>query len=49
MMKYRLKEIEQERAERRHKNKGEGGRPPMWSSGQSSCLQIQRPGLDSRR
>jgi hypothetical protein len=22
--------------------------PPLWSSGQSSCLQIQRPGFDSR-
>jgi hypothetical protein len=22
-------------------------RPPLWSSGQSSCLQIQRPGFDS--
>jgi hypothetical protein len=25
------------------------GRPPLWYSGQSSCLQIQRSGLDSRR
>jgi hypothetical protein len=24
-------------------------RPPLWSSGQSSCLQIQRSGFDSRR
>jgi hypothetical protein len=24
-------------------------RPPLWSSSQSSCLQIQRPGIDSRR
>jgi hypothetical protein len=24
-------------------------RPPLWSSGQSSWLQIQRPGFDSRR
>jgi hypothetical protein len=24
-------------------------RPPLWSTGQSSWLQIQRPGLDSRR
>jgi hypothetical protein len=24
-------------------------RPPLWSSGQSSCLQIQRPGFGSRR
>jgi hypothetical protein len=24
-------------------------RPPLWSSGQSSCLQIQRSWLDSRR
>jgi hypothetical protein len=23
-------------------------RPPLWSSGQSSWLQIQRPGFDSR-
>jgi hypothetical protein len=23
-------------------------RPPLWSSGQSSCLQIQRPWFDSR-
>jgi hypothetical protein len=23
--------------------------PPLWSSGQSSCPQIQRPGFDSRR
>jgi hypothetical protein len=23
--------------------------PPLWSSGQRSCLQIQRPGFDSRR
>jgi hypothetical protein len=23
--------------------------PPLWSSGQSSCLQIRRSGLDSRR
>jgi hypothetical protein len=23
-------------------------RPPLWSSGQSSCLQIRRPGFDSR-
>jgi hypothetical protein len=23
-------------------------RPPLWSSGQSSWLQIRRPGLDSR-
>jgi hypothetical protein len=22
--------------------------PPLWSSGKSSCLQIQRPGFDSR-
>jgi hypothetical protein len=25
-----------------------GGRPPLWSSGQSSWLQIQRLGFDSR-
>jgi hypothetical protein len=24
------------------------GRPPLWSSGQSSWLQIRRPGFDSR-
>jgi hypothetical protein len=24
------------------------GGPPLWSSGQSSWLQIQRPGFDSR-
>jgi hypothetical protein len=24
-------------------------RPPLWSSGQSSWLQIQRPGFDSQR
>jgi hypothetical protein len=24
-------------------------RPPLWSSGQSSWLQIRRPGFDSRR
>jgi hypothetical protein len=24
-------------------------RPPLWSSGQSPCLQIQRSGFDSRR
>jgi hypothetical protein len=24
-------------------------KPPLWSSGQSSCLQIQRFGFDSRR
>jgi hypothetical protein len=23
--------------------------PPLWSSGQSFCLQIQRSGFDSRR
>jgi hypothetical protein len=23
-------------------------RPPLWSSGQSSCLQTRRPGFDSR-
>jgi hypothetical protein len=27
----------------------EESRPPLWSSGQSSWLQIQRPGFDSRR
>jgi hypothetical protein len=26
----------------------EESRPPLWSSGQSSCLHIQRPGFDSR-
>jgi hypothetical protein len=25
-----------------------GKRPPLWSSGQSSWLQIRRPGFDSR-
>jgi hypothetical protein len=25
-----------------------GDRPPLWSSGQSSWLQIRRPGFDSR-
>jgi hypothetical protein len=25
-----------------------GGRPPLWSSGQSSWLQTQRSGFDSR-
>jgi hypothetical protein len=27
----------------------EEGRPPLWSSGQSSWLQIQRSGFDLRR
>jgi hypothetical protein len=27
----------------------EESRPPLWSSGQSSCLHIQRSGFDSRR
>jgi hypothetical protein len=27
----------------------EGSRPPLWSSGQSSWLQFQRSGFDSRR
>jgi hypothetical protein len=26
----------------------EESRPPLWSSGQSSCLQIRRPEFDSR-
>jgi hypothetical protein len=26
----------------------EESRPPLWSSGQSSWLQIRRPGFDSR-
>jgi hypothetical protein len=26
----------------------QGNRPPLWSSGQSSCLQIQWPGFNSR-
>jgi hypothetical protein len=26
----------------------EAGRPPLWSSSQSSRLQIRRPGFDSR-
>jgi hypothetical protein len=27
----------------------EESKPPLWSSGQNSCLQIQRSGFDSRR
>jgi hypothetical protein len=31
-----------------YKNRMERIRPPLWSSGQSSWLQIRRPGFDSR-
>jgi hypothetical protein len=33
---------------RMHSENCVGTRPPLWSSGQSSWLQIRRPGFDSR-